>query len=268
MRSPQKGICCAGCPHRAAYIVCKEAMGRKRSHVICGDAGCPAVGLVHPAATTCPGGMERLMPRYNVPVPAGTPEDPGSEVCIRFVLDTVVAKADQADTYAASRVAGEGAVAVLAVLASSRAFLTHGALEGLADTLTGLGYADITVIDPFDTLRCADVLASIMAAPGTHALVFASPCAQLLRKHVPEPAEVDPYSCVGCQRCGQIVGCPALSFHPPAYHIDSEACTGCDLCLDFCRTHVILSPRGHMTPEQIRRERYAAALGTLEAADA
>ncbi len=36
-----RGVSCPGCPHRAAYIACKEAMGRGRWRVISGEAGCP-----------------------------------------------------------------------------------------------------------------------------------------------------------------------------------------------------------------------------------
>lgn len=259
MHKPQQGICCSGCPHRAAYIVCKEALGRRRGRVICGDAGCAAVGEVRPAATACPGGMARLLPRYNQPVPTGTADQPGSDICVRFAPDALVAKAPS--ELSARVLAQAGACAVLAVNASGKPFLAHDAIEDLAGTLEQLGYEDVTVLDPFDTLRCADVLADIIAAAGAHAIVFSSPCAQLLRGNVPEPAEVDRYTCVGCQRCVQITACPALSFRPPAAFIDPEACTGCDLCGDYCRTHVILSPRGHMTQDEIRRQRFEAALG-------
>ena len=64
MHKPQTGIACPGCPHRAAFVVVKDAVGRGRGRVFCGDAGCAAVGPLHPAATTCPGGEAALLPRY------------------------------------------------------------------------------------------------------------------------------------------------------------------------------------------------------------
>ena len=73
-----------------------------------------------------------------------------------------------------------------------------------------------------------------------------------------EEALLDRYACVGCHRCKQITGCPALVFAPPAYQIDADACTGCDLCTAYCRTHVIYSPRTRMTPEERAAERLAA----------
>ena len=160
MLKPQRGICCAGCPHRAAYVVVKDVIRRGRGHVICGEAGCPAVGHVHPAATACPGGQAELMSMYNKPVPQGTPEEPGSVVCAHFALDADVA-ADDGARFGAEQLAGEGACAILCVMASSK--------------------------------------------------------------------------------------------------VDPDACAGCDLCSDYCRTRVILTPRADMTPAQRHAERLAAA---------
>ena len=74
-----------------------------------------------------------------------------------------------------------------------------------------------------------------------------------------EPVEIDQYACTSCHRCQQITGCPAIAFTPPIFHIDRDACAGCDLCVEYCRTNVIYSPRSRMTPEQRSRARYAAA---------
>ena len=72
MRNAEPGISCPGCPHRAAYVVVKDAVGRGRGRVFCGNAGCRVVGVMHPAATTCPGGEQALLPRYRQAVPDGT----------------------------------------------------------------------------------------------------------------------------------------------------------------------------------------------------
>lgn len=258
MLKPQRGICCAGCPHRAAYVVVKDVIRRGRGHVICGEAGCPAVGHVHPAATACPGGQAELMSMYNKPVPQGTPEEPGSVVCAHFVLDADVA-ADDGTRFGAEQLAGEGACAILCVMASSKVFLSDGAVTDLGRHLQRLGYSSIALADPLDTAGTGDMLRELVEAGGVHALVFASPCAQLQRTAILAPAEVERVSCVGCMRCVQITACPALSFRPPAAFIDPDACAGCDLCSDYCRTRVILTPRADMTPAQRHAERLAAA---------
>ena len=92
MHKVKHGVSCAGCPHRAAYIACKEALGRGKNKVICGNAGCSATGYMHPAATTCTGGEEALLPRYKQEVPnGGTVDQPAVVACIHFALDTEVA---------------------------------------------------------------------------------------------------------------------------------------------------------------------------------
>ena len=146
------------------------------------------------------------------------------------------------------------------MLASSAELLTVDALEALAARALELGCDDAAIVDPFDSQKSSDVLHGALARPGVHAVVFASPCAQLQRgEFQAEPAEIDQYACTSCHRCQQITGCPAIAFTPPIFHIDRDACAGCDLCVEYCRTNVIYSPRSRMTPEQRSRARYAAA---------
>lgn len=260
MRKPEAGVCCPGCPHRAAYVVVKDALGRGRGKVFCGDAGCTVVGEVHPAATACPGGMARLLPRYAQPVPttaqAGNAGSRPVSVCAHFVPDTQFGADDAAEAFA--HLADEGEHVILCVLASSRTYLDAKALESLGDQARKLGAHKVYVADPFDTAASGDLVAKTAQTPGVTCIIFASPCAQLQARHPLEAAEVDRISCVGCQRCVQITGCPALSFQPPAASIDANACAGCDLCLDYCRTHVILSPRVRLSPAERQAMRYQA----------
>lgn len=264
MRKIERGVACAGCPHRAAYVACKEALGRGKNKVICGNAGCAATGPMHPAATVCAGGEDALLPRYKQGVPSGgTPSSPAMEACIHFALDTEIAANDAPQRFAA--LAAEGATTVLAINVSSRAFLEPKAIEDLCSRVQRtLGIEDVVALDPLDTLACADVLHHMLARPGVHAIAFCSPCAQLQGDRAPAPVEIDRIACVGCQRCKQITGCPALIFAPPAYTVDADACAGCDLCCSYCRTHVIYSPRVRMAPPERAAMRYAAALHEAE----
>lgn len=270
---PQKGVLCAGCPHRGAYLAAKNATRGMRGRVICGDVGCPAVGYLYPAAATCPGGMERLLPRYKQEVPT----EP-APVCVHFTRDTAVMRPGTADASAAEKGNGaagpdqsagdfsaaalsrEGQTAVLGVLASSANCVTQGQIEALGQRLLDLGYGTVVIVDPLDTERAEAVLRDCLAAGGASAVVFASPCTLLMKERL-EAAEVDHFTCVGCHRCWQVTGCPALSFTPPAYRIDPELCAGCDLCVGTCRTQVIYTPRLRMTPEERNTLRYQAVRG-------
>ncbi len=255
------GVLCPGCPHRAAYVACKEALGRGRGRVICGNVGCRAVGKMHPAAAVCPDGEDALLDRYKTPVPcSGTADAPACDFCIHLVPDTALDDANDQENDGLSGLSTEGRTTILGILASSRAFLTRESIERLAQHALDLGCNDAVIVDPFDSQRSAEVLESLLEREGLHAVVFASPCAQLQRgTYQAEPAEIDEYACMSCHRCQQITGCPAISFTPPVFRISADACAGCDLCVEYCRTHVIYSPRSRMTPEERSRARYAAA---------
>ena len=187
MHKVERGVSCAGCPHRAAYIACKEALGRGKNKVICGNAGCAATGYMHPAATPCTGGEDVLLPRYKQEVPSGGAVDqPAVEACIHFALDTEVAADDAPRRFAG--LAAEGAVTILAVMVSSRAFLGAEAIEGLCQHIVeDLRIDDVVAVDPLDTLACTDILRDMLARPGVHAVAFCSPCVQLQGDRAPEP---------------------------------------------------------------------------------
>ena len=269
MHRPERGIACPGCPHRAAFVVVKDAVGRGRGRVFCGDAGCPAAGPLHPAALTCPGGEAELLPRYRQAVPRAG-EEPRVRVCVHVVTDRVLMAGSAADTYGndatgaaleapdAAHLAAEGDCVLLCVLASGRAWTQDPGLTQLADRVREMDCDDVRILDPFDTAESGAAVFAALDRPGVHGLVFASPCAQLMHDAF-EPAEVDAMTCVGCMRCTQITGCPALRFTPPSCTIDPAACAGCDLCADYCRTHTILSPRQRMSPREKQRARYNAA---------
>lgn len=213
---------------------------------------------MHPAATVCPGGDAELLDRYKVEIPRGTSSEPAVDACVHFVTDTSLASG--AEDEHLEHLACEGRATILAVLASSRGFLTRPSIEQLAGRAIDLGCTDAVIVDPFDSQLSRDVLANALSAPGVHAVVFASPCAQLQHgEYEAEPVEIDEYACSSCHRCQQITGCPAIAFTPPVFRVDPQSCAGCDLCVEYCRTNVIYSPRSRMTPEERSRARYLAA---------
>lgn len=265
MVKPQVGINCPGCPHRAAFVVVRDAVRRGRGHVFCGNTGCAVVGTMHPQASTTPGGDAALLPRYRQAVPTGD-EDARASVCCHFVLaDELMGTADPADgardggAYALDHLAAEGEVVLLCILAAERRHLAPEALDALCARARELGALDAAVLDPFDTADATTAAAEAARHPGVHALVFASPCAQLMGGAF-SPAEIDRLACAGCRRCSQITGCPALVFEPPVFQIDADACAGCDLCADYCRTNIIYSERQRQSPAERHAARMAAAL--------
>lgn len=254
-----KGVLCAGCPHRAAYLAVKEASRSYRNRVFCGNVGCTVVGQMHPAAATCPGGEPELLDRYKRDVPTGgTAQKPAYATCLHFATDDELFAPDAPKRF--GQLAAEGATTLFCVLVSSKRRLAHEGIEEAGQRMLDLGIEGVAVLDPFDALVTPGVLGEVLAQPGVHGILFASPCVQLQDKAaLGAPVEVDPYMCVGCHRCFQITACPALSFSPPAYHVDPTVCARCDLCCRYCRTQVIYSPRSRMEPADRAAARYAAA---------
>ena len=279
MCKPEEGISCPGCPHRAAFVAVKEAVGRGRGRVYCGDAGCSIVGPMHPAACACPGGEATLRDRYRQQIPNGSAEQ-RALVCAHFVRDTQLGALDLGDCGADTperassetrgtaspaaadagldHLAQEGDTVLLCVLASSRAWLGSEALSELERRARALGAGRTQVLDPFDTLACQHAIERALAQGGVSALIFQSPCVQLQRGER-TPAEIDRFACSGCQRCAQITGCPALTLTPPVLAIDADACAGCDLCADYCRTNIIYSDRQRLSPAERHIARMEAA---------
>ena len=254
--TPEKGLLCAGCPHRGAYLAAKESVRGKRGAVVCGNVGCAAVGFMYPGAATCLGGMDRLPARYRTEVPEGAP------TCVHFVRDTDLRAAWESGSasFSAETLAREAASCVLGVLASSAAVMSQSALQELGEKLLAQGFGTVVIVDPLDQERSREMLDACLERRGASAVIFASPC--VLLQDGPdrlEPAEIDRYLCARCNRCQQVTGCPAISFAEGVFAIDPARCAGCDLCVSACQSRVIYTPRLRMTPEERSALRYEAA---------
>lgn len=254
--TPEKGLLCAGCPHRGAYLAAKQSVRGTRGAVVCGNVGCPAVGFMYPGAATCLGGMDRLPARYRVEAPEGAP------ACVHFVRDTDLRAAWESGStsFSAETLAREAGSCVLGVLASSAAMVSQSALQELGEKLLAQGFGTVVIVDPLDQERACEMLGACLGKSGVSAVVFASPCV-LLQEGTDrlEPAEIDRYLCARCNRCQQVTGCTAISFAEGVFAIDPARCAGCDLCVSACQSRVIYTPRLRMTPEERSALRYQAA---------
>ena len=82
---------------------------------------------------------------------------------------------------------------------------------------------------------------------GPSALIFRSPCVQLVKPAA--PVSVDPDLCTGCKKCITEIGCPGLGFAPDAKgprskdrgqaFVDAGQCNGCGLCTQICPFNAI-----------------------------
>ena len=165
MRNPQRGMLCAGARIARRTLPSRMSTRRVRGRVVCGNIGCVAVGAVQPAAATCRVARRRCSPRYRQEVPCdGTPDAPAVPLCVHVAPDTEIAADDAAERFAG--LAAEGATTILAVMASSKAYLSREAIEGLGQRMLELGVDSVAVLDPFDLERCGEVLSALIAEPG------------------------------------------------------------------------------------------------------
>ena len=255
-------VLCAGCPHRGAFYAVKIAVG-KRPAIYGGDIGCYTLGNAAPldmvdtclcmgAGITMAQGLDHAM---NGVCAAGNAAEPTT--CFAFVGDS---------TFFASGITGTvNAVynqsdMILCVLDNSTTAMTgHQPHPGMGRTmmgetvepvdiakvLEGIGVKSIRTVDPQNLEESVAAVEGAMRERGVRAIIFKSPCIALVK---PDPAKtVDIGKCIGCMRCINEIGCPALITDKENLTekgrakalIDKSLCTGCGLCAQVCPAEAI-----------------------------
>ena len=99
-------------------------------------------------------------------------------------------------------------------------------------------------MDPLRTPAAVAAVKEAAACPGVSAVIFRSPCVAIAGKlgyKFPVPMTVDTGKCVGCRKCVNELGCPAISIDVENKKpvIDKATCTACGLCCQLCPVHAI-----------------------------
>lgn len=242
-------VLCAGCPHRASFYAVKRA-ARGRKAVFCGDIGCYTLGNAMPLdmCDTC------LCMGADVTVAQGIGRaDPGT-LCFSFIGDS---------TFFASGITGVvNAVynhndIVLVVLDNSTTAMTghqpnpsvgKNALGEIAPVisiegiLAALGASAVVTADPLMLDEAVRAVESVMDMTGVRAVVFRSPCIAVTKRE--RIFRTDTAACVGCGRCINEIGCPAVSVRDGKPFIDETLCFGCGLCSRICPVGAIKEHNG------------------------
>lgn len=271
---PRPPVLCAGCPHRASFLAVKAAVGTRKA-VYTGDIGCYTMGCNAPLNTTdtclCMGAGVTISQGIGTAARlAGDRET----LNVGFVGDS---------TFFASAMTGLANAVynrhrmLLCVLDNSTTAMTGAQPHpGTGVTLMGerhegisipavcqaLGCQSVQTVDPLDFDAAKAAAERALATEGVSVLIFKSPCVQLFRAL--EPVSVGEKACVGCRSCVTKTGCPALSMAAGPQnrgrgvaHVDPAQCHGCDLCLSFCPTGALVTPRQGLPAAQrdaLRRE--------------
>lgn len=237
-------VLCAGCPHRASFFAVKQAMRGKKT-IYCGDIGCYTLGNARPLdmvdACLCMGaGITIAQGVYHV--------EPDTK-CFAFVGDS---------TFFASGITGvvnayynQADLTVIILDNSTTAMTGHQPHPGTGRTmmgqvvqavsieavLRGIGLTVVETVNPLDHSVAVDTVRRVSDEPGVKAIIFKSPCVVLAKPTA--KSMIDPQKCVGCRRCINQLGCPALFWSDGKARIDETQCTGCTLCEQVCPVQAI-----------------------------
>ena len=244
-------VLCAGCPHRGSFYAVKVAVAEEQKAganfsqaIYCGDIGCYTLGNAAPLdmVDTC------LCMGAGITVAQGLGHADGRTMNFAFTGDS---------TFFASGITGTvNAVynqsdMILCVLDNSTTAMTgHQPHPGMgitmmgervkpvdiAKVLEGIGVASIRTVDPLNLRESVDAVRAAMNETGVRAIIFKSPCIAITPHGL--PWEVGD-SCVGCMRCINEIGCPAMTPQEDEkgkreVKIDKSLCVGCGLCSQIC----------------------------------
>ena len=249
-------VLCAGCPHRGAFYAVKQAMKGKKT-VYCGDIGCYTLGNAMPLdmTDTC------LCMGADITMAQGFYHNEPDRFCFSFIGDS---------TFFASGITGvvnavyNQSHQTICILDNSTTAMTgHQPHPGTGVTmmgeivekisiekiLEGIGVSPIIQVNPFDQKAAVEAVQKASEAPGVSAIIFKAPCIAIAQKvgwEKPHALTVDSEKCIGCRKCINELGCPALSVSftkndkgKQLVEIDKSLCTGCSLCSQVCPVKAI-----------------------------
>ena len=244
-------VLCAGCPHRASFYAVKQAMKGKKT-VYCGDIGCYTLGNAMPLdmTDTC------LCMGADITMAQGFYHNEPDRYCFSFIGDS---------TFFASGITGvvnavyNQAKQTICILDNSTTAMTgHQPHPGTGVTMMGeivekisiekildaVGVKPVITVNPFDQKAATEAVQQASETPGVSAIIFKAPCIAIAQKVGWEKTHaltVDTSKCIGCRKCINELGCPALSVSftknekgKNLVEIDKSLCTGCNLCGQVC----------------------------------
>jgi indolepyruvate ferredoxin oxidoreductase alpha subunit len=103
--------------------------------------------------------------------------------------------------------------------------------------LRAIGLSFVETVDPLDLPLAIDTIRRAQEEDGVKAVIFRSPCIAIEKSD--STACVDKDKCIGCRKCINELGCPAMVLDGDKASTLSSMCTGCMLCQKVCPVDAI-----------------------------
>ena len=246
-------VLCAGCPHRGSFYAVKRALDKrmgKQPAVLCGDIGCYTLGNAMPldAVDTC------LCMGAGITMAQGFAIAEPHKKQVAFVGDSTFFASGL--TGVANAVYNGHDITVVVLDNATTAMTGSQPHPGTGVTLMGerrkpidiegvlraLGVECIVRANPLNLEEATAAAHEAIAFEGPSALMYVSPCIQLVKPEA--PVSVDRDTCTGCKKCITEIGCPAIGFDasiegPKSKQrgqafVDASLCNGCLFCAQVC----------------------------------
>ena len=230
---------CAGCPHRASFYAVKKAM-KGRKAVFAGDIGCYTLGNAKPLdmVDTC------LCMGAGITIAQGIKRAEPDTVCFSFTGDS---------TFFHTGIVGivnavyNGTKMVSVILDNSTTAMTGhqpnpntgkrasgevAEVVSIEKVLEAIGVKYIRTVNPFELDEAVNAVKCAADFDGVSAVIFRAPCIALFKPQ--KRFSIAEINCIGCKRCVNEIGCPALVKNGNKIKIDPTLCYGCGLCEKVC----------------------------------